>query len=186
MAFPTIGEHTANSRDAGYVQGRAAGYAAGLKEAAKELAVQQARHESEHAEALNNADRRTDTEVTALARAVEAVQALVTPVVEDAESSMAAAAVELAEKIIGIALEDESKLVASILARSTDITPMPVSLKVHPSTAPLISSHVPTTVLVTTDNTVGPMDVQARYPDGFLDGRIASALQRVKTALDQS
>jgi flagellar assembly protein FliH len=105
-----------------------------------------------------------------------------------------AAAVELAEAILGYELADRSKAARAALDRALSGSKGldAVSIRMHPQDLAVLNSAdldlngVETggpDVALTADPALNPGDAVAELPHGFLDATISSALARVKDAL---
>jgi len=104
------------------IRGHATGYAAGRKQAEAEIASLRDSIRAEAAEAAEVARTRVGSALEALARAADDYRARQVPALESVDASLAAAAIELAEAIVGheLATTDGSARAASIarLSRS--------------------------------------------------------------------
>lgn len=187
MAFPSLADPErervlAEAR----VQGHAAGYAAG-KEAARLCAEDDARTTAENADrARVEARELLNRQLAILAAAAEAMHERAVPVLETMEKSLAGAALDIAETVIGCELADGETSVRAALARALNpVTPAPVhTVRLHPQDlAALPSGTAAEGVRFRADPSLQPGDAVAEYTDGFLDARTAAALARIRTAL---
>lgn len=168
-------------------RGHAAGYAAGLRAAEKELREKQTALEAEHAELLRAGRVRVERALDALAAATRAADARTLPVLRESEATLAAAAIDLAEAIIGHELSDGDRSARAALGRalgvvtSSDLT----SIRMNPSDLALIDPDLRdgAGVDLVADATLQPGDALALLPDGYVDARIGTALARARAAL---
>lgn len=169
-----------------FAHGHTAGYTAGLRKATAEADARRLEMEAEHSAALLHAEARTDRALELLGGAVEAVNAAVLPVVTDAQDALVAAAMDLAETIIGVELGDGELSSRAALARALAVTPPAgsVTVRMHPTDLSVIGAGtLPAGVLLTADPTLARGDAVADYEHGHLNATIGSALARARTAL---
>jgi flagellar assembly protein FliH len=188
--YPRLdGPSSATERERGYTQGHVAGYAAGLRLAAQEA---RAAHDAFEAE---KADFRTRSSIqlaeqSALLLAIgdRAAQAAL-PVLEQADRAVAAAALQLAEAILGTELSSAQTAARAALGRafpSREQAP-PLHIRLHPADAVLLSGTAPAAgITLVEDPTLQRGDAMAAYPDGMIDARISTALDRAREALEGS
>ena len=139
---------------------------------------------------LNPADPATmAAAIAVLTAATRALNAVALPVVADSEDVLVSSALELAEAVIGHELRDAEGSARAALAR---VTAQPISsvvplVRMNPDDLALLADEV----LAHQDFTFMPDpqlprgDAVAELPDGFLDARIGTALQRAKLALGE-
>lgn len=189
MIFPALPATPGQDRaDAdSRVAGHAAGYAAGLRAAGAELTGQKAALDAEHRAALLHDGARTDRAIAVLTAAVFALDSRLLPVVTDAQDAIAAAALDLAETIIGTELADGERSAGAALARAlavvdpatiTTIRLNPLDLGVLDETVRAVSG-----VSFTADASLARGDAIADLSLGFLDARIATAVARARAAI---
>lgn len=170
-----------------WAAGHAAGFAAGLRDAAKQAAAEQARLEAEFLAVRLEAEARADRAVAVLSTAAGALNARTLPVLEDIEESLAQAALELAEAVIGYELETGENRVRSVVARALNPqTPPSVhTVRMNPDDLAMLNPDVQAQpdVAFVADPSLAPGDAIGEYPDGFLDARLAAALARVRSVL---
>ncbi|MFJ3034993.1 hypothetical protein ACIPC2_11325 [Curtobacterium pusillum] len=205
VAFPVIGDAAGRDRAASAdVRGHAAGYAAGLRAAQAETDALRARLEAEHAARLASMHADTARRIAVLDAATNAMLSQVTPVLDAAEQSVAAAAVDLAEAVVGYAIRasrpsDTASAgpadVHSLEARgasgaeatvvralaSIDRT-VAVAIRLSVGDAARVAD-LDLPVPVVADPTLSDGDAVVDLPDGLLDARITTALDRARTAL---
>jgi flagellar assembly protein FliH len=188
VTFPAI--HGAGESD-GFTRGHAAGYAAGLRKAEAEVRVLRGELEAEHAAAREEGQRRLASAVVLLESAAAALHARTAPILAEADDELADAAVALAEAILGYELSDAATGAKAALKRALS-APDPeaaVAVRLHPDDLALLQAELPKTERTTAQITWVPDpsltrgDAVAEYPDGELDARIGSALERARAAL---
>ncbi|WFR66081.1 hypothetical protein P9139_13735 [Curtobacterium flaccumfaciens] len=203
VAFPVIGEPSARERAAvADVRGHAAGYAAGLRQAQAETDALRARLEAEHAARVASMEADTARRIAVLDTATSALLARVTPVLETAEQSVAAAALDLAEAVVGYAVRASRPTVASdggtgdgreargasgaeatvLRALASVDRTVPVAVRLSPADAARVAD-LDLPVPVVADPGLVDGDAVVDLPDGLLDARIATALDRARVAL---
>jgi len=207
VAFPVLadpaGRERASSAD---VRGHAAGYTAGLRAAQAETDALRARLEAEHAARITALQADTARRIAVLDAATNAMLSTVAPVLADAEVSVASAAVDLAEAIVGNVVRAsrpahdatvadgpdgqgsrEARIASGAEATvrralaSVDRT-VPVAVRLSPGDAARVAG-LDLPVPVVADGALRDGDAVVDLPDGMLDARIATALDRARTAL---
>lgn len=168
-------------------RGHAAGYSAGLRAAHAHLATQQAAQAAAHAQALAEGRDAIDQAIRALAAATRAAETRALPVLQQAEDTLAGAAIDLAEAIIGHELSEGEASARSALARVLG-APSTVGLtliRMNPEDLARVDAEngVPAGVDLVADPSLDRGDALAQLPDGFLDARIGAALARARAAL---
>ncbi|WP_076261879.1 FliH/SctL family protein [Intrasporangium flavum] len=170
----------------GYTRGHAAGYAAGLRRAADEVAARESELVARHAAAVAAERARTDRALAVLDSAARALELRTAPVLADADAQLVAAAVELAEAIVGCELSDAPHGARAALARALsapDASSVTV-VRLHPDDLALVEDSVDASrVELVADAGLSRGDAVAVYPDGELDARIGSALARARSAV---
>lgn len=183
VVFPTLDPAGASE---GFALGHSAGYAVGLRRAAEELAARKAELESRQA-AEAAADRaRVEQSVAALAAAARALEARSAPVLAEADTQLVAAALSLAETVLGCELSDGPNAARRALRRalSAPDASAVVTVRLHPDDAAVVREEAAAArVAVVVDPSLHYGDAVAVYPDGELDARIGSALARARAAL---
>lgn len=187
-AFPAIdlgGETQSQAR--GQARGHAAGYAAGLRAAAEETRRLRERLEAEHAAELELHRAALDRAVGVLTTAVQALNRRTLPVVAESQDILAASAFDLAEAIVGYELADAEGSARAALSRALAQPMKPVKplVRMNPDDLALLADDILDHGEVTflPDPGLARGDAVAEYPDGFLDARIGTALDRAKQAL---
>ncbi|ANP72471.1 hypothetical protein [Cryobacterium arcticum] len=188
-------------------RGHAAGYTEGLRAAEQAVAERIHRLETEHAHRLRVDGERAERMLAVLHTAARALDARTVPVLRDAEDTVLAAAFDLAEAIVGHALADEAAAARSALGRavgaaggasasgerasSGGILAAPGALgaahtvRLHPDDLAALDPAVAaaTGVAFVADAHIARGDAVSEFPDGYLDARIGTALERAKAAL---
>ena len=170
----------------GFTRGHAAGYAAGLRRADAELAARRGELDAEHAAALEHGRAQVRGAVGVLEAAAFALAGRTAPVLEEADAQLAAAAIALAEAVIGRELADGPSGARAALARalSGGDAGAVVAVRLNPADLALLDAGVrPAGVALVPDPALGRGDALAVYPDGELDARIGSALARAAASL---
>jgi flagellar assembly protein FliH len=207
VAFPVLadpaGRERASSAD---VRGHAAGYTAGLRAAQAETDALRDRLEAEYAARVTALQADTARRIAVLDAATNAMLSTVAPVLADAEASVASAAVDLAEAIVGNVVRAsrpahdatvadgpdgqgsrEARIASGAEATvrralaSVDRT-VPVAVRLSPADAACVAG-LDLPVPVVADGALRDGDAVVDLPDGMLDARIATALDRARTAL---
>ncbi|MCP2032927.1 flagellar assembly protein FliH [Okibacterium sp. HSC-33S16] len=188
FALPSLSHPEADRAEArAKTRGHAAGYAAGLHAAQRELADQRIALQAEFDEAMERGRADVQRTLDALAAAIRAADARALPVVEDAQNTLAVAAIELAEAVIGQELADGERAARSALARALSSVPVDglTNIRMNPDDiarlAPEERAEVPAELIA--DPALQPGDAIAVLPNGWLDARIETALARAKSAL---
>ncbi|MEG8036496.1 hypothetical protein QP157_14640 [Sphingomonas sp. LR61] len=199
IAFPAIGTAATTDRASGAdVRGHAAGYTAGLRAAQAETDALRARLQAEHAALTASLRADTVRRIAVLDAATNAMLSTVAPVLSDAEASVASAATDLAEAIVGYEIRASRPSVGTDDDREARITSgaettvrralasidrsVPVAVRLSPADAARVAD-VDLPVPVVADPALRDGDAVVDLPDGILDARIATALDRARTAL---
>ncbi|GAA3338394.1 hypothetical protein GCM10017714_09450 [Curtobacterium pusillum] len=208
VAFPVIGDASGRERTAGAdVRGHAAGYAAGLRQAQAETDALRVRLEAESAARVASMQADTARRIAVLDAATNALLSQVTPVLETAEQSVAAAAVDLAEAIVGYVIRASrrsdpsasgpvdaaadgrearrpSGAEATVMRALASIDrTVAVAIRLSVADAARVAD-LELSVPVVADPALRDGDAVVDLPDGLLDARIATALDRARTALE--
>lgn len=190
VAFPTVGQSTRSSEaERGFVEGHAAGYAAGVQAAAAEQRQLQERLRAEHQDMLDAGASASARAVQLLQVAAEAAQQRQEVALEDIQGVLAASAVELAETILGYELAHGENTAQAALHRALAYQNSGVdhtAVRLHPADIATLSAsgvaQVPG-VELQADPTLNPGDAVAEYPNGWIDARINTALERARRVL---
>ncbi|MCL2467402.1 MAG: FliH/SctL family protein [Micrococcales bacterium] len=174
-----------SSHEQARAAGFAAGFAAGSREAAKTAAAEaEAAHQrAEQAEAVRS-DEHAQAMAT-LAGAVRAVRSARLPVLDDAQDQLYAAAVELAEAVLGVELRDAPTAARAVLARAGSAGLCgDVVVRMNPRDADVVVA--PEGMRIVADPSLSHGDGVVEHGDGELDARIATALDRARTVLGRA
>lgn len=168
-------------------RGHAAGYAAGLRAAEADTAALRSALREEH-DALERRRRaELDEAIAVLRAAARALNDATVPVVSDSQEVLVASALELTEAIVGHELADAEGSARAALARVLDrpiATVHPV-VRMNPDDLIVLAPQVRANAEITfvPDPELSRGDAIAEFPDGFLDARIGTALERAKAVL---
>lgn len=187
LSFPALpGQAKSDERDA--IRGHAAGYAAGRKQAEAELAGLRERLESEAAEASEAARARIGSALEALARAASDFRSRQAPVLQSVDASIASAAIELAEAIVGHELSTAGGSARAALDRaSVGAVPAGSIVRLNPQDIAVIVAEggaQPGLELVA-DYSLERGDAVVDLQHGSLDARVSASLQRARAALTE-
>lgn len=178
---------TGEARKAAHDQGYAAGYAQGIR--AAEAVTRAQREELARRAAEADADRAAEQAraLQALHAAANALAARTAPVLAGANDTLVQAALLLAERIIGRTLEDHELGARAALERATATGEAHAvrRVRMNPQDLALLgeNSIEGTRIALVPDAQLQRGDALAEYEEGFLDARIATALQRASAAL---
>ena len=186
VSFPVLrAEEPATDR--GFTQGHAAGYAAGMRSAAEEQRRLQEQLLAEHAETLDAGHAAVARAVTVLEAAASAAQRRQEVALAEMEDVLAASALKLAEAILGYELANGERSARAALDRALKYSDGTMTtVRLHPGDlAALEASGVvlPSGVELKADASLNPGDAVAEYPQGWIDARLGSALDRARLAL---
>ncbi|MSR99996.1 MULTISPECIES: FliH/SctL family protein [unclassified Arthrobacter] len=188
MAYPALGGHDVERAvERGRTQGHAAGYAAGMHAAAAETArlreELRIRFDAETA-ALR---ARADHALQLLNNAEQSLAKLTVPVVAEVQDSLAAAALDLAEALLGRELANGETSARAALDRALSgvDTRLVHQVRMHPADLAVLGDDVlnQAGVVFTPDASLKRGDAVTEFPDGFLDATLGTALARAKAAL---
>ncbi|WP_431278784.1 FliH/SctL family protein [Leifsonia poae] len=188
MPIPVLAEtdqlhaatETARSR------GFAAGYADGLRAAAVEQAAWADAAEAERVLENEAATVRLAHVASTLRSAAVDLTECTVPVLAEAEQALIAAAFELAEAVIGSAQSDRLAAARSAVARVLDseVAGEVGVVRLNPDDLEVLSPIVPQGELrFVADPALAPGDAIGELPEGWLDARIRTALDRAREAL---
>jgi flagellar assembly protein FliH len=188
VAYPDVSSRPhSEAEDQARARGYAAGFAQGAREAEREFAARRAQLDAGFAEAAERADVALQHRIAAVELMLRALEARLEPVVESAQESLAASAMDLAEAILGVELRDAGTSAKSIVARvlSTVDAAEATIVRVHPGELPLLTGlfggH--DALQLVGDDSLDRGDAVAELPSGFVDARISTALARARHAL---
>jgi flagellar assembly protein FliH len=188
VSIPRLGTtSSARLEEQARSRGHAAGYTDGLRAAQVEVDRRMAELEDEHARALRVASDRTAAAVAVLQAAAHALNTRTLPVLAESHGALAAAAIELAEAILGYELGNEERTAHAAVARALDVTHLDDvrTVRLHPADLALLDDHARRNagVIFTADPSLSRGDAVTEFPSGYLDARLSTALDRAKVAL---
>lgn len=188
LAYPVLSDPDRDLiEEKARTRGHAAGYAAGMADARSDAAV--AREMADQRLAAEAATAREAVERTiALAnRAAAAMSAAATPVLETLEHQVAAAALEIAEALIGRELIRTEDSAASALMRALNPeVPATVSVvRLNPEDLSVLTEVQRGAIQaeLVADPALSRGDAIAEYQAGILDARLGTAVARLRAAL---
>ncbi|WP_159798815.1 FliH/SctL family protein, partial [Puerhibacterium puerhi] len=154
-----------------------------------------ARRAQEHAAAEEQRRAEHAAALAALERAARAAQDREAAVLAEAEHALHTAALELAAVVLGVELADDDRSARTALARVLEHpqTPDAVTVHLHPRDLQALTAAqartgaaLPDGVRLEADPALAPGDAVARHPHGYLDARLATALERARAALNDA
>lgn len=191
LSFPSLRTPVRDdTEDRARIGGHAAGYAAGLRAAEEDVATRVAALEAEHTATLLHLQARVDLSVSILNAAVVALHERTVPVLETAHAAIAEAAIQIAEAVVGSELGDSGTAAKSALVRALDsvdlTTVQTVRLNPDDLTALGEATLGAAGVTFTADPSLARGDAVTEFANGYLDARIATALARARTAIEEA
>ncbi|WP_166878199.1 FliH/SctL family protein [Salinibacterium sp. ZJ450] len=188
VVYPVLrGSNEQKLQAQAHTAGHAAGYTEGLRAAAADTAVVRARLEQESVASIRRAEEQNARALAVLAMAARALDDRTVPVVIDAQNTLAAAAIELAEAILGYELAHGENTARAALDRALGtVDPDTVrSVRMNPDDLAELdaATRAKGAVSLVADPTLGRGDAITEFPDGYLDARIGTALDRARDAL---
>lgn len=173
----------ARARSTGYAEG----YATGIRAAEDAARAQRQALELQAARAQARQAEEQARAVAALDAAGRAVADLAVPQAHEAAAALTAAAVELAEAIIGQVLADQQFAARAAMERAAKLAanaPL-CTVRLNPQDLQRLAlTTLPGSgIELRADATLASGDAAAELEHGFLDARISSALSRAKAAL---
>ncbi|MET1042644.1 MAG: FliH/SctL family protein [Microbacteriaceae bacterium] len=188
VAYPVLrGANEQKLQAQAHAAGHTAGYTEGLRAAAADTAAVRARVEQESAASIRRAEEQTARALAALAMAARALDDRTVPVIIDAQNTLAAAAIDLAEAILGYELAQGENTARAALDRALcSVDPDTVrSVRMNPDDLADLDAATRAAAAVTlvADPTLSRGDAITEFPDGYLDARIGTALDRARDAL---
>ncbi|THG29673.1 FliH/SctL family protein [Naasia lichenicola] len=169
------------------VQGHAAGYAAGRREATARIAAESAALHGEHDRILAAEIASVRGAIAALQHAGEQLAAHSATAIEVADTAVLAAAVELAEMIIGRELLDhEGSALDAVRRALAGAHDRPVrAVRMHPQDLELVADQVAadSDIRLVADPFLDRGDAIADVIDGIVDARISTAIDRARAVL---
>lgn len=186
-AFPTLAFQEKGTADRSHAQGHAAGYAAGMRAATEELRRTAAVQQAEYLAFQQRDQARVDQAVRGLEAAARAFAERVATVEAAAQEVVHAAALELAEAVIGAHLRSADPARLALARALKDVDPDDVRrVRLSPTDVANLTDEARSAagVAVVSDPALASGDAMVDLTDGYLDARIGSALARAKQALE--
>lgn len=188
LTIPRLGTTNSSRLDEqARARGHAAGYTDGLRAAQVEVARRVSELDERHAEALQAANDRTTAAVAVVETAARSLNERTVPLLAESHNALAAAAIELAEAILGYELGNEERSARAALARALDVTHLDDvrTVRLHPEDLALLDPdvHAAAGVELTADPSLSRGDAITEFPHGYLDARLSTALDRARAAL---
>lgn len=190
MDYPSLGgggEDIQRAAEQAKAQGHAAGYAAGLHAAATDTERLRAEMQAEFDAEAATQRARMDYALQLLSAAERSIRQLTLPVIEQVQDALAAAALDLAEAVLGRELADgESSARAALTRALAGVQARDVhAVRMHPADLDILGDEALNRagVVFTPDPGLQRGDAVTDFADGFLDATLATALARAKTAL---
>lgn len=185
-AFPSLALPTDGKADRSHAQGHAAGYAAGMRAAVAEVSRAAAAQEAELVAFQQRQLARTDQAVRSLEAAAQALTARVVLIDGASQQLVHAAALDLAEAIVGAQLRSDDPARLALKRALRDVDPDDVRrVRLSPADWASLDEQTRTSTGVTlvADPTLATGDAMVDLADGYLDARIGTALARARQAL---
>jgi flagellar assembly protein FliH len=188
LTIPRIGTSgSARLEEQVRAQGHAAGYTDGLRAAQVEIDRRMAQLEEQHHAALRAARDRTTTAVTVIQAAAKALNDRTVPLLAESHGALAAAAIELAEAILGYELGNEERAARAAIDRALEADHLEEvrTVRLHPDDLALLDDDIRRNagVSFTADSSLSRGDAITEFPHGYLDARLSTALDRARVAL---
>lgn len=186
LVYPRIGAGAADGAPglaAERARGYSDGYAEGLRRAAATLDATDADRSKRASDAAVRDEARVAQAVAALGAAVAALNRRFAPVVEDCDAVLVAASLELAEAVVGREVTGGRAAAQDALNRALSAIPneQTARVRLNPADAAQLESHaLPAHVTIVADPAIASGDVIVGLEEGWLDARIASALERAR------
>ncbi len=184
LSFPALPGLQTDERDS--IRGHAAGYAAGRKQADAEIAALRETLRTESARLREAANAEIQAALDGLERAAAEFRARQIPALLSVDASIAAAALELAETIVGRELATgEGSARAALERASLEPVPAGSTVRLNPQDIAVIiaGSTPPPTLELVPDYSLERGDAVVDLAHGSLDARVSAALERARTAL---
>lgn len=184
LNFPALPGGAGDERAS--IRGHAAGYAAGRKQVEKELEAMKSDIADDATRRIEQHRREVSLALDALARSAAEFRSREVPVLESVDAAITAAAIELAEAIVGHELAAVRGAARAAVDRAVgEAGTTATSIRLNPDDIAIIVGETlghPDLELVA-DPTLARGDAIAVTGDGSIDARISSALARAKAAL---
>lgn len=168
-----------------YSQSWAKGYSDGLASARRVAAAEAAQAEKIREELFDSIDQQAMAGQARLQVLLAQLASTELPVVEEAADAVLEAAFSIASSILGVALDNPQLRALSVHARAgAHESRKPLELRVHPQDVPeLQSMGLPWAIVP--DSSLSPGDFKANYPEGWIDGILAGAVDRARREMER-
>ena len=193
LSFPALpGQGGAQADERDTIRGHAAGYTAGRRQAEAEIAALRDTLRAEADRAAGLARAEVDSALEALSRAAADFRARQVPVLQSVDASIASAAIELAEAVVGreLATGDGSARAAIDRARASgDAVPAGSVVRLNPQDIAVIvagekaGEKTWAGLELVPDHALDRGDAVVELAHGSLDARVSASLQRARAAL---
>lgn len=188
LTYPSLKDENRERIEAeARTRGHAAGYAAGAAQARIDAAIEAEVTAERTVREAARAEARVQETIAALNTAARAAGAQAVPVLEALESQVAAAAMEIAEALIGRELaRDEDSALSALQRALNPAVPAPVTIiRMNPADLAALPEKCRAEVDagLVADPSLARGDAVAEYPHGFLDARLSTAVERMRTVL---
>ena len=187
LAFPALAGHgSAAAEERSSIRGHAAGYAAGRKNAEAEIAALRESLRTEGARAADAARAELRSAIDALVNAAADFRARQVPVLQSVDASIAAAALDLAEAIVGRELETGDGSARAALDRASgEAVPAGSVVRLNPQDIAVIAAEGTTWagLELVPDFSLERGDAVVELLHGSIDARVSASLQRARAAL---
>lgn len=185
FSFPALPDGSRADQRAS-IRGHTAGYAAGRRLAEQELEALRESIVRESVQRAEQASAELQLALEALERSAEEFNNRELPLLNSVDAAIAAAAVELAEVIIGRELSSADDSARAAVARAMQEVVAPANVvRLNPEDIATITArgrHKPRIELVA-DATLSRGDAVVELADGSIDARVSSSLARARAAL---
>lgn len=188
VSYPAVTTDASDAQsDRAAVRGHAAGYAAGRQQADQEMAELRTSIEAERTAWADSARAELNSALRSLAEAAAQLRARELPLLAEVDRSLAEAAIELAEVIVGHELSDADgaarSAVRRALAQAGDEPATAVRL--HPADLEVIRAEGGefAALPLRPDPSLARGDAIVELAHGMIDARIGSTLARMRAAL---
>lgn len=185
------------SRASAEAIGYANGWARGVREAKTAMAAQAAAAQAEIERGRSVAAQQVTTALTGLAAAAAALEASAAAEAEELEPALIAAAVTIAEALVGHQLRDIDAATRAAVARTVRLAPRdePTTIRINPTAYAALGEIGLAELLagvngasgreltVEPDDTLGIGDATARHGATTIDGRLAAGIERIRQEL---
>ena len=184
--FPALPSEQNDERAS--MRGHAAGYAAGRKQVEKELEALREAIEVEGTRRARQGSAEVQHALEALARSAADFQRRQLPVLQDVEASIANAAIELAEAIIGRELSATADSARAAVERAVhEAGPTGAAIRLNPQDVAVIAAGgaLESGLQLVADPSIERGDAVIDVANGSIDARIASSIARARAALQE-